>query len=188
MYQDGYIHAFSSINGYPVDNVAGIAPQNQTPEVIKAKILNDVDFVGIANTEYSLDALGSYSEQGFVAQVGGVTTILNEGTADIHPGQYVMLDIDLANQRKATREKGIPRSKIRFVTSPMAEPQALIKEVLGVDPNNPANLITSLADVPAITKFLQKYRSLHSRCMGKAMSFARPGERFELNVQPRHAY
>jgi hypothetical protein len=73
----------------------------------------------------------------------------------------------------------------------MAEPNSLIVEALGFAAaigNAAPVAITSLNDIPEITKFLQDYRSLHSRCMGKAMSFARSGERFELNVQPRHAY
>ena len=38
-----------------------------------------------------------------------------------------------------------------------------------------------------LQKFLQNYRHLNERVIGKAMSYAAPGDRFEILLQPRHS-
>ena len=105
MYHDGYTHAFSVANGFP--NTAGI-PDKELEE----KIMEQVQFVGVATTEYKPSK--AYSEQGFVAQVGGVTTLINEGEDTIRPGDKVAIGVNLTTGRMLTRDKGIPREKIRF--------------------------------------------------------------------------
>lgn len=219
MYTDGYAHAFSTVNGYP--NTVGLKG-----DPLKEKILQDVAFLGIAETEYKHSALGSWSEQGFVAVTAGVKTILNESTHDIYPGMKLMLDIDLTHGRKATREKGIPRSKVRFTVKPAGDDCALIQEALrlcgcggdmrpaGISSVNvekkkkeyqaekdPAkrkalkeeylNLraqTCGLDSVQQMQSFLQSYRLLNERVIGRAYSYARPGERFEIGLGVRHAY
>lgn len=105
MYHDGYTHAFSVANGFP--NTAGIKDNE-----LEEKIMEQVQFVGIATTEYKPSK--AYSEQGFVAQVGGVTTLINEGEDTIRPGDKVAIGVNLTTGRMLTRDKGIPREKIRF--------------------------------------------------------------------------
>ena len=105
MYHDGYTHAFSVANGFP--NTAGIADKDLVEE-----IMSQVQFVGVATTEYKPSK--AYSEQGFVAQVGGVTTLINEGEDTIRPGDKVAISVNLTTGRMLTRDKGIPREKIRF--------------------------------------------------------------------------
>lgn len=105
MYHDGYTHAFSVANGFP--NTAGIADKE-----LEEKIMEQVQFVGVATTEYKPSK--AYSEQGFVAQVGGVTTLINEGEDTIRPGDKVAISVNLTTGRMLTRDKGIPREKIRF--------------------------------------------------------------------------
>lgn len=230
MYSDSYAHCFTAINGFPdTANLSG--------DALKEKILQDVSFIGIAETEYKQSGLGSYSEQGFVAVVAGVKTILNESCHDLYPGQRLMLDIDLSTGRKATREKGIPRSKVRFTVKPASDQCALITEALvltgkaGAGANLSTNIrtlqskITKLRDereklrgkegfdaadkkvqeakkefadataakcgvesVKSMQDFLEKYRMLNERCIGTCLSYARPGERFEILVGTRNAY
>ena len=74
--------------------------------------MEQVQFVGVATTEYKPSK--AYSEQGFVAQVGGVTTLINEGEDTIRPGDKVAIGVNLTTGRMLTRDKGIPREKIRF--------------------------------------------------------------------------
>lgn len=229
MYTDGYAHAFSVVNGYP--NTAGMKGDE-----LKEKILQDVAFLGIAETEYKHSALGSWSEQGFVAVTAGVKTILNESTHNIYPGMKLMLDIDLTHGRKATREKGIPRSKVRFTVKPAGDDCALIAEALrlsasatgvgaadnGANSKEVVRLSKELAaerkkqrtadvqtkvtnlkkqiaaaqagacgvggGVKGMQSFLQSYRLLNERVIGRAYSYARPGERFEIGLGVRHAY
>lgn len=227
MYTDGYAHAFSTVNGYP--NTAGMKGDE-----LKEKILQDVAFLGIAETEYKHGGMGSWSEQGFVAVTAGVKTILNESTHDVYPGMKLMLDIDLTHGRKATREKGIPRSKVRFTVKPAGDDCALIAEALRLSasatgvgaadtlskdldslkrelaalrkkPRTPdvqrevtakkleiANAQSGACGVGGGVKgmqsFLQSYRLLNERVIGRAYSYARPGERFEIGLGVRHAY
>lgn len=221
MYTDGYCHVFSSVNGFP--NTASLKGDE-----LKEKILQDVAFIGIAETEYKHGGMGSWSEQGFVAATAGVKTILNESTKDIYPGMKLMLDIDLTHGRKATREKGIPRSKVRFTVKPAGDDCALINEALilcgcrpagnsvvsevnkkGIeaklkkykgekDPakrkvfrQEYADLVATSCNMDSVKQmqsFLQSYRLLNERVIGRAYSYARPGERFEIGLGVRHAY
>lgn len=229
MYSDSYAHCFTAINGFPdTANLSG--------DALKEKILQDVSFIGIAETEYKQSGLGSYSEQGFVAVVAGVKTILNESCHDLYPGQRLMLDIDLSTGRKATREKGIPRSKVRFTVKPASDQCALITEALLLSPlgdlaqstkdikamDNKVNTLRKQREqakgtdgyaaldkkvqdakleaanaraaacgkdsVKSMQDFLEKYRMLNERCIGTCLSYARPGERFEILVGTRNAY
>lgn len=108
-YFDGYTHAFSAVNGW--SNTAGI----ENFDDLKEEILSSVKFVGIATTEFIPKP--GFQEQGFVSQVGGVVTLVNESTTDIHPGDSVKLDLNLSYQRGVVREKGIPREKVRFTVA-----------------------------------------------------------------------
>lgn len=222
MYYDGYTHCFTSVNGYP-------ATANQSAETIKKKILDEVRFIGVAVTEYQPSK--AYAEQGFVAQVGGVVTMLNEGRDNIKPGEKVQLSLDLDNKRKVTRDKGIPREKVRFCIERAKDNDAAIKEAMKVVPGASAlacdlekelNEIakqqgildskslgtsakkTALTALKAATtalqakkldpacenlkKFLAEYRKTNERVIGKALGYARPGDRVEILLQPRHAY
>lgn len=122
-YFDGYTHCFSAVNGWT-------DTQGLTGDALKAKILNDVDFVGVAVTEYKPST--AYSEQGFVSQVGGVVTLINEGQSMINPGQKVQLGLYLDNNRLITTDKGIPREKIRFCIEPADDEATLIGEALRI--------------------------------------------------------
>jgi len=288
MYHDGFTHVFSVVNGY---DVGGVVDAN----AIRDKILSEVRFVGIATTEQKAD--DKLIDQGCVATVGGVTTVLNNGTEPIFPSQKVMLDINLSPARASiTREKGIPRNKVRFSFRPASDDNQIIGRALGMctgqinmnsktameafnkavavakadrdaknkayqavkkkltnkeivedapgsgtdfnptgktdaeitavkdawkapvltaqlaydkarsnlkqcqvkdasgnlipDPNRPVLADWSTrADLPAgkIREFLQNYRHLNQLIIGKAMSYAAPGDRFELLLQPRHS-
>lgn len=121
MYHDGYTHAFSVANGFP--NTSGIADKE-----LEEKIMEQVQFVGIATTEYKPSK--AYSEQGFVAQVGGVTTLINEGEDTIRPGDKVCIGVNLTVGRMLTRDKGIPREKIRFCLKKAEVGDAMINKAI----------------------------------------------------------
>lgn len=104
MYHDGYTHCFSMANG--------LKSELEGAENVAQDILNKVQYVGVAATEYK--PTKAYSEQGFVAQVGGVVTLLNEGPDTLKPGDSVSLGLNLKINKRLTRDKGIPRDKIRF--------------------------------------------------------------------------
>jgi len=239
MYHDGYTHCFTAVNGYDVGN-------RQTREEIVDYILGDVKFVGIATTEQKAD--DSLIDQGCVATVAGVQTILNNGTQPIHPTDKVMLDINLTPQRASiTRDKGIPRQKVRFSVRPADDDLTIISRAMKMCPAEGTTDAekkewaqkrdyakkayevasvalkaipdggdktdaetakkaaadayreaskkykecqagtTNVVDNPQkLREFLRAYRHLNQLVIGKAMSFANPGDRFEILLQPRH--
>ena len=266
MYHDGYTHVFSVVNGYDV------GPNAFDAQTIKDKILNEVRFVGIATTEQKAD--DKLIDQGCVATVGGVVTVLNNGTEPIHPTQKVKLDINLSPARASiTREKGIPRQKVRFSFAPADDDLTLIGKALQLcedvklnplkgdkldreeqkknrekykkkvedakkavkdandavqqdkkdgndkqdsdnrkaraaaqkalalaqrnltacdnqtlgEPDNFGDIGKRTLSEADLQKFLQNYRHLNERVIGKAMSYAAPGDRFEILLQPRHS-
>jgi len=126
-YFDGYTHCMSAVNGFP--NTADLQGG-----ALKEFILNKVNFVGIATTEFVPKP--GFQEQGFVSQVGGVVTLINESDSDIHPGDKVKLDINLSYNRKVVREKGIPREKVRFTVARAETSDELLSRAIaevGVD-------------------------------------------------------
>ena len=218
MYHDGYTHCFSFANGFPDSKKAS----DQSPAGVAEYILQQVKYVGIATTEYKPSK--AYSEQGHVAQVGGVVTLINEGEDIIKPGDKLAIGLNLNIGRKTTRDKGIPRDKIRFCVVKAKHSDAMIAEALkesqlsqqevadytkAVDdslgvlskkstPAEKAAAKKDLADAKTklnacfsgsqMTSFLQKYQQLHERIIGKSASYARPGDRLEVVLQPRNPY
>ena len=256
MYHDGYTHCFSALNGYNLPKEIS----STDSQAIKNYIFDKVKFVGVAVTEQKCDS--KLIDQGLVAQVGGVVTILNGGTKAIHPTDKVMLDINFSPGRSSkTRDKGIPREKVRFCISPVEDDAVLLKkaaqlckdeggdstdEVSGTlvaalkercleliqqekdlvqrigeetdedkkteleseleekrkdvkfakekykkasaqlkGKGGKSNCIFEAKDIQSLQDFMFRYRALNDRIIGKALSFARPGERVEVLLQPR---
>ena len=158
-YFDGYTHCFSAINGFPN---TGNFLQNESAK-LKEHILNEVNFVGVATTEYIPKP--GYQEQGFVAQVGGVVTLINESALSIHPGQKVMLDVVVDYRRKTVREKGIPREKVRFTVAPALTSDEIIEKAIadvGVSKGMDDDAKEELAGVKTRIKELKKTPDDHN--------------------------
>jgi hypothetical protein len=241
MYHDGYTHCFSALNGYNLPKDISVTD----PEAIKRHIFKKVKFVGVAVTEQKCDS--KLIDQGLVSQVGGVVTILNGGTRSIHPTDKVMIDINFSPGRSnRTRDKGIPREKVRFCITPVQDDIELIKQAAalcnegakevkpeqvqeaketlreamekyneaqkGDDEDAKKSTLAALnkaktnyrklkninvrggvqcvfkADtIKDMQDFMHEYRAMNDRIIGKALSFARPGERVEVLLQPRSA-
>lgn len=225
MYHDGYTHCYTALNGYPVPS------EVQSKEELKEYIFNRVKFVGIAVTEQKSD--DRLIENGMVCQVGGVVTILNNGTEPIHPCDKVMLDINFSKGRSnLTREKGVPREKVRVSVVPAKDEDYIIENAMKmckksggqVTSKDELNRLLTAAkeakkafqadttdtalktDMETAVKawkeaktnkrdcsmskndlrdFIQAYRHQHELCIGKSLSFANVGERFEILLQPR---
>ena len=223
MYHDGYTHVFSFCNGLENTAVtagaAGAAGAASTTDAeIEENILSQVRYIGVATTEYKPSK--AYSEQGSVCQVGGVSTLINESSDVIKPGDILQLGVNLKANRRTTREKGIPREKIRFTVKKAVVGDAMIKVAMAksgkCNPPNPAKLAqlkaavraakgnakttaqqdvdTYLATCAGITNFndvksvFSKYAELNSRIIGRSCSYARPGDRLEVILQPRNPH
>jgi hypothetical protein len=234
MYHDGYTHCTTSANGFDgsgsLPSASSTGP-GATPEEVAEWILSQVQFVGIATTEYKPSR--AYSEQGFVAQVGGVTTLINEGETTIKPGDKVALGLNLKVGRKTSRDKGIPRDKIRFclvkagnsrataqlalncsgtgnasqsdikkAQSDVSKAEDVLKRKRGAKRGDGSteDLAVTAAEaalkafklcssgIDGVMDFLNKYQELNERVIGKAASYARPGDRLEVILQPRNPY
>lgn len=163
MYHDGYTHAFSVANGFP--NTAGA-------KNLEEEIMKQVQFVGIATTEYKPSK--AYSEQGFVAQVGGVTTLINEGEDIIRPGDAVAIGVNLTTGRMLTRDKGIPREKIRFCLKKALVGNAQIaKAVLeskcgGPGPGDKAAILKAEKEVKDAQKVLRAAKAPAAKAAAEA--------------------
>lgn len=237
-YHDGYVHVLSCING--------LDAKGKTREEVKEEVLNRVQFVGLAQTEFHSDNK-AYMEQGLVATVGGVETILNDGEDDIHAGDLVAIDLNLNEGRfSQTRSRGIPREKIRFTVKRADDDLLTIKKCLAkcnadggstkkdIDQQKEVikqaratrnaataagtkqgateadkkalsdaeaavkkakldlaamqqNCKTDISNEHQMKQFLKLYRQHNDRIIGKAMSFARKGDRFEILLALRHA-
>lgn len=168
-YMDGYTHCFSSAN-----NFSGVDPAESNIGKIKEAILKDVRFIGVAVTEYKPSA--AYQEQGFVAQVGGVVTVTNESHETIYPGDKVMLDVSLRSgtgpRSINTNQKGIPAEKIRFTIRRAKTTKEMLDSITKIDK----------ADI------IKEYQQMQERVVGKSFSYARHGDRLEINLQPRSSY
>lgn len=227
MYHDGYTHCFSFVNGLP-----GTDGLSNSVDELEEGILSMVRYVGVATTEYKPSR--AYSEQGFVAQVGGVSTLINESQETIKPGDTLCLGVNLSLNRRTTRDKGIPREKIRFCVKKAKVGDALInaalagancasssdktavadakKEVARANKVLAAAKKAKKADVTAeeaaadaaaaalqaaqtcpggiegLKGFLSKLQEMNSRVIGRSCSYARPGDRLEVVLQPRNPY
>ena len=164
MYHDGYTHAFSVANGFP--NTAGVPDKD-----LEEKIMEQVQFVGIATTEYKPSK--AYSEQGFVAQVGGVTTLINEGEDTIRPGDKVAISVNLTTGRMLTRDKGIPREKIRFCLKKAAVGDAMISKAIldakcGAAPGDPAGIKAAEKAVKDAQKVLRAAKAAADKAAAQA--------------------
>ena len=107
----------------------------------------DWRFIGVANThcDWERHPQHAYADRGFVVQVGGVVTVMNESEERIYPGDIICVKAPAADHK--CREKGIPHQKQRFVFHPVQ---------------------VALYD--------------KDRVVGKALSEAFPGEKFDLKL------
>lgn len=231
-YHDGHVHVLSCINGIDVKTA-----NKMNANAVKEDILNRVQFIGLALTEFKSDNK-AYMEQGLVATVGGVETILNDGEDDINPGDLVELDLNFsAGRSSTTRNRGIPREKVRFCVKKADDDlttiQKCMEQACGTDANSLADLkaakeaekvarvardkvdktdpswaglnatvqnaknevikkrkscsARTIGSASQMKDFLKLYRLHNERVIGKAMSFARKGDRFEILLSLRHA-
>ncbi len=100
---DGFARVFSSINGWRgCDNsLTDVAKKN----AIKSKC----QFIGVAVTGHRAEKIAKF-DQGFVACVSGVVTVMNESSETLHPGTPLTWDVS----SKYPIQHGIHSRKVRF--------------------------------------------------------------------------
>ena len=208
-YKDGQIHCFSLANGLGGKIPPAVATElrgtNATKSdaartVAKFMIMDQLNYVGIAVTGF--DAMkNSYQDmqQGFVATFAGLNTIINTGKEAIRPGDWVTVNIphdfkwdnDPFNRHK--KAEGVPIDKLLFATEPY-KPSTInakfkklndaLNEFGGIpDSYLPASLVTAKNNTEGDMKLemlLAVDYQAKRLIIGKALSFARSGEPFDI--------
>ena len=173
-YRDHQMHVFSFANGLKTDGDAitrrlnantsapdvpiHTRPTRENPLVAfdeRRSILNKMEFAGVAVTGFKPEV--DVFEQGFVATVGGLNTIFNNGKDTIHAGQILVVDIPQVAGRDQRKNRalqgGIPNDKLQFVVRPFDN---------------------ALTDYGGNEKFVARY------IIGTALSYARAGDPVDI--------
>ena len=112
---DGYARCFSTVNGWQKDyaKLRKVPDKDRKdPEVCKVnreQLLKDVQFIGVAVTPHKSEKIQKF-DQGFVACVSGVVTVVNESGETLHPGMPLAIGVC----QSYPRQHGIHNKKIRF--------------------------------------------------------------------------
>ena len=101
---DGYARCFSSINGWQ-----GMPANALTDDQKKEHIRGKVKFIGVATTGHQAMKIAKF-DQGFVACISGIVTVMNESNATMHPGTPLTYDVC----SKYPIQHGIHARKVRF--------------------------------------------------------------------------
>ena len=107
---DGYARVFSSINGW--QGMPANIRQANGPDADAAKkawIKERVQFIGVAVTGHEAKKIAKF-DQGFVACISGIVTVMNESQDTLHPGTPLTYDVC----SKYPIQHGIHARKVRF--------------------------------------------------------------------------
>lgn len=122
---DGYARVFSSVNGWRgVDNGLGLAAKKGA---IKAKC----QFVGVAVTGHRAEKIAKF-DQGFVACISGIITVMNESQETLHPGTPLTWDVST----KYPVQHGIHARKVRFHFRKAVGGEAVVAKALSYSKKN----------------------------------------------------
>jgi hypothetical protein len=118
---DGYARCFSSVNGWqgalsdkklgpdgkPVTVNGKTTPADEEDK--RRELCSKVKFIGVAVTPHRTAKIQKF-DQGFVAIVSGVITVVNESGETLHPGTPLTFDVC----KEYPKQHGIHSKKIRF--------------------------------------------------------------------------
>ena len=121
---DGYARVFSSVNGW--QGMPAAIRQANGPDADSAKkrwIKEKVQFIGIAVTGHEAMKIAKF-DQGFVACISGIVTVMNESQDTLHPGTPLTYDVC----SKYPIQHGIHARKVRFhFRKALAEEEVIAK-------------------------------------------------------------
>jgi len=119
---DGYARVFSTINGWqgmPLNKRQG--SDDDKKEWIKEKC----KFIGVAVTGHRAEKISKF-DQGFVACISGILTVMNEGPSTLHPGALLTWDVC----DKYPIQHGIHARKVRFRFRKAEDGEEVVGKVL----------------------------------------------------------
>jgi hypothetical protein len=163
---DTDIHVMSSANHIHID--APIKTDSRQP----VEILRDqLTFAGIASNAARFDENNNNNEETFATQVGGLATIVNTGDDEISAGDFICWDVPDPDITRANRWKHAPKSKALFITKPFDFKDSYFDSGL-------VSRGTSTDDLFQL--FKKQHFEMTRRCIGRALSSAKPGESFDI--------
>ena len=154
-YRDGQIHCFSFANGLGRNIPSELKRLLDGPDSEERKmarslaryiIMDELQLVGVAVTNF--DAKNNSAQdmqQGFVANMSGLNTIVNTGDSQIRSGDYIYVDLPTAWKfdddpfAKFKKQEGIPLDKLLFATR-VYDPSSAANEAADVIAQVQANL------------------------------------------------
>lgn len=146
-YRDGQIHCFSFANGLGRNIPSELkvlldGPDNDERKAARSlaryMILDKLQLVGVAVTNF--DAKNNSAQdmqQGFVANLGGLNTVINTGDSQIRAGDIVYADLPTSWKfdddpfAKFKKQEGIPLDKLLFATR-VYDPSSAAKEAADI--------------------------------------------------------
>jgi len=157
-YRDHQMHAFSFANGLKPAKTdrdggpaASLNASSENPDdAVRLAILNRLEYAGVAVTEFKPEA--DVYEQGFVATLGGLNTLFNNGDTVINAGATLCVDLPKTSRGRKARalQTGVPNEKLQFVVTTLKA----MREAYG--------------DIA------------HKYIIGTALSYARPGHPVDI--------
>ena len=103
---DGYARVFSTINGW---QGMPLATRQGSDEDKKKWIKSKCKFIGVAVTGHKAEKISKF-DQGFVACISGIITVMNESPDTLHPGALLTWEVS----DKYPIQHGIHARKVRF--------------------------------------------------------------------------
>ena len=129
---DGYARCFSSVNGWQKDYAeqsGRFQPEDKKKkdycDFNRKALLDDVQFIGVAVTPHKSEKIQKF-DQGFVACVSGVVTVVNESGDTLHPGMPLAIGVC----QSYPRQHGIHSKKIRFCFRKAVEGDEVVGKAL----------------------------------------------------------
>lgn len=124
---DGFARVFSSVNGWRDSKINN----NMSDEEKKAMIKSACQFIGVAVTGHKAEKIAKF-DQGFVACVSGVITVMNESSETLHPGTPLTWDVS----SKYPVQHGIHSKKVRFHFRKAREGECVVAKALSYSKKN----------------------------------------------------
>jgi len=157
-YRDHQMHAFSFANGLKPaktdrdgEPAASLNASNDNPgAAVRRTILDRLEYAGVAVTEFKPEA--DVYEQGFVATLGGLNTLFNNGDNTINAGSLLCVDLPKTSRGRKSRalQTGVPNEKLQFVVTTLKA----MRDAYGA--------------------------MAHKYIIGTALSYARPGQPVDI--------
>ena len=123
---DGYARVFSTINGWQgVPLKTRQASGENSDALKKAFIKSKCKFIGVAVTGHKTEKIAKF-DQGFVACISGIVTVMNEGPDTLHPGALLTWEVC----DKYPIQHGIHARKVRFRFAKAKENDEIVGKVL----------------------------------------------------------